>query len=79
MANVALSLTDLILFSRSITLEEKQEILKNLNSYPEDKKKQLYEVFQEEFDKFQKLNDAALHTIQELTISLQKTTSSIPI
>lgn len=78
MANVALSLTDLILFSRSVTLEEKQEILKNLNSYPEDKKKRLYEILQGEFDTFQKLNDMALNTIKELTISLQTITSSIP-
>lgn len=78
MTNAQLSIEDLILFSRSISLEEKQAILKNLSTMPEDKKTHIKGILQREFDAFQRLDDLALHTIQDLTQGLQTITSVIP-
>lgn len=45
---------------------------------PEDKKTHIKGILQREFDAFQRLDDLALHTIQDLTQGLQTITSVIP-
>lgn len=52
-------------------LEEKQDLLKKLDTIPADKKEKLKEVLAQEFESFQKLDDMALHAIKSFTQSLQ--------
>lgn len=77
MAQAQLQLEDLILFSRSLTLEEKQELLKRIDTFPEEKKVQIREVLEKEFQAFQKLNDMAIAAVQTFTQTLKPVTENI--
>lgn len=72
-----LSLEDLILSSRSIALEEKQDLLKRLDMIAPEKKIAMREILEKEFNSFQKLDELALSAIQKFTVSLKPITETI--
>lgn len=77
MATTALALEDLILSSRSLSLEEKQELLKRLDILESEKKEKLRAVLEHEFEEFQKFDRLQLSAIQDFTQSLQSITANI--
>ena len=62
---------DLVLASRSLALEEKQELLKRLDTLPEDKKTKLRAILEHEFDTFVRLDALAFEAVSEFAQSLQ--------
>ena len=70
-------LEDLVLSSRSLTLEEKQEILKLLDTYDEAKKTKLRGILEKEFNSFQRLDEMALAAIQQFTAHLKTVTETV--
>mgnify|MGYP001591089283 CR=1 FL=1 len=79
MAQAQLQIEDLILFSRSLTIEEKQELLKKLDTYEPQKKTQIREVLEKEFETFKKLDAMELSAIQMFTQTLKPVTESITL
>lgn len=77
MAQSQLQLEDLILFSRSLALEEKQELLKRLDTFTPEKKVRIREVLEKEFNTFQKLDDMAVAAVQTFTQTLKPVTENI--
>ena len=72
MANASiLDLEDLILSSRLLSLEEKQEILKKMDSMEMEKKNKLRELLEREFNSFQKMDELGLTAIQNFIKILQ--------
>lgn len=74
-----LALEDLILSSRSLALEEKQELLKLLDTYAPEKKAKLREILEREFQSFQKLDELALSAVQQFTSTLKTVTENITV
>lgn len=72
-------LEDLILSSRSLALEEKQEILKLLDTYDEAKKTKLRAILEKEFNSFQRLDEMALSAIQQFTVHLKTVTEAVAV
>lgn len=79
MAIQELTLEDLILSSRSLTLEEKQELLKRLDTVEPAKRVKMREILEREFQSFQKLDELALGAIQQFTVSLKTVTETITV
>lgn len=79
MATQELTLEDLILSSRSLALEEKQELLKRLDTVDPAKKVKMREILEHEFLSFQKLDEIALSAVQQFTVSLKTVTENITI
>lgn len=79
MATAELTLEDLILSSRSLALEEKQELLKRLDTVDPAKKVKMREILEREFQSFQKLDEIALSAVQQFTVSLKTVTETITI
>ncbi len=79
MAAQELTLEDLILSSRSIALEEKQELLKLLDTFSPEKKAKMREILEREFQSFQKLDRLALSAIQQFTATLKTVTETITV
>ncbi|MEK7524368.1 MAG: hypothetical protein AAB588_05070 [Patescibacteria group bacterium] len=78
-STTGLQLEDLILSSRSLTLEEKQDLLKRLDTLDEDKKTKLREVLERELQSFQKMDQIALRALQEFTQDLRPLTQALQI
>jgi hypothetical protein len=74
MQNTNLSLEDLILSSRSLTIEEKQDLLKKLDTIPADKKEKMREILTREFESFQKIDAMELSAIKNFTEHLKNIT-----
>lgn len=74
-----LQIEDLILFSRSLALEEKQELLKRIDTLEPAKIAKLREILEKEFNSFQKLDDMALQAVQGFTNNLKLITAELPI
>lgn len=72
-----LTLEDLILSSRSLALEEKQELLKLLDTFSPEKKAKMREILEREFQSFRKLDQLALSAIQQFTVTLKTVTETI--
>lgn len=79
MAAYELTLEDLILSSRSLALEEKQELLKLLDTFPAEKKAKMREILDREFQSFQKLDQLALSAVQQFTVSLKTVTETLTV
>ncbi|GEM_PF-6428212 len=79
MAQAQLQIEDLILFSRSLALEEKQELLKRIDTLPPEKVIKLREILEKEFNSFQKLDDLAVQAIQGFTNNLKLITQALPV
>ncbi len=79
MAQIQLQLEDLILFSRSLALEEKQELLKRVDRLEPEKIAKLREILEKEFNSFQKLDDLALQAVQGFTNNLKLITAELPV
>lgn len=79
MATTALALEDLILSSRSLSLEEKQELLKRLDTLEPEKKAKLQAVLEHEFEEFQKFDRLQLSAIKDFTQSLQSITAGLAV
>lgn len=77
MATQELTLEDLILSSRSLALEEKQELLKRLDTIDPTKRAKMREILEKEFNSFQKLDEIALSAVQQFTVSLKTVTETI--
>lgn len=71
MPAIQLAIEDLILSSRSLTLEEKQDLLKRLDLVPAEKKSKLREILAQEFESFQKLDAMALAAVRQFTQTLK--------
>lgn len=78
MPQAQLQIEDLILFSRSLTLEEKQELLKKIDTLAPEKVVKLREILEKEFNSFQKLDDLATQAIQGFTNHLKLITEALP-
>ncbi|MBI2638180.1 hypothetical protein HYW83_01180 [Candidatus Peregrinibacteria bacterium] len=79
MAQTQLQLEDLILFSRSLTLEEKQELLKRVDTLEPEKIAKLREILEKEFNSFQRLDDLALTAVRGFADNLKLITAELPI
>lgn len=79
MAQVQLQLEDLILFSRSLALEEKQELLKRIDTLESEKIAKLREILEKEFNSFQKFDELALKAVQGFTNNLKLITAELPV
>lgn len=79
MTNSQLQLEDLILSSRSLTLEEKQELLKRLDSIAPEKKVEIKEILERERSSFKRIDEMALAAIRQFTQDLKLVTATIPI
>lgn len=77
MATTTLALEDLILSSRSLSLEEKQELLKRLDMLDPEKQEKLRSVLEREFEEFQKFDRLQLSAIQGFTQNLQNITAGL--
>lgn len=77
MATAELTLEDLILSSRSLALEEKQELLKRLDTVDPATKTKMREILEHEFNSFQKLDELALSAVQKFTVTLKTVTETI--
>jgi len=77
--NTNLHLEDLILRSRALALEEKQELLKKLDTIPEDKKEQMRVVLAKESEEFEKMDKKAMFAIQQFTQTLKTVTEHLSI
>lgn len=71
MTSAKLPLEDLILSSRSLTIEEKQNLLKQLDTLEKDKKVKLQQILEEEYLSLQKMDQLTLTAIQQFTQTLQ--------
>lgn len=78
-SSTGLQLEDLILSSRSLNLEEKQDLLKRLDTLDEDKKTKLREILERELQSFQKMDQMALAAIQQFAQSLKPLAEALPI
>lgn len=74
-----LTLEDLILSSRSLMLEEKQELLKRLDTINAEKKARLHQILEEEFNSFRRLDQVALSAISQFTSTLKTVTANIAL
>lgn len=74
-----LQLEDLILFSRSLALEEKQELLKRVDTLEPEKIAKLREILEKEFNSFQKFDELALKAVQGFTNNLKLITAELPV
>lgn len=79
MTTTELTLEDLILSSRSLALEEKQELLKLLDTFSAEKKANMREILEREFQSFQKLDELALSAVQQFTSTLKTVTGNITV
>lgn len=63
----SLLLEDLILASRSLALEEKQDLLKHLDKLPEPRRTRLREILEKEYDALQKIEEQATNAVTKFT------------
>lgn len=73
-----LTLEDLILSSRALSVEEKQELIKKIDTLPQDKREKIREALKKEFVSFKRFNELQNAAIKEFTQDLQNISSSIP-
>lgn len=78
-AQAHLQLEDLILFSRSLALEEKQELLKRVDTLEPEKIAKLREILEKEFNSFQKFDELALKAVQGFTNNLKLITAELSV
>lgn len=63
----SLLLEDLILASRSLALEEKQDLLKHLDKLPEPRRTRLRKILEKEFASFEKIEELTMNAVTKFT------------
>ena len=77
MTDEKLSLADLVMRSRSLSVGEKQEFLKKIHAMPKEEKAKMYEILNKEYLTFQELDKQEAIAINVFTETLKILTNKI--